>query len=231
MRRLLLAPTLFLSAALTGCVSDARIAMPAGIQSKSEVLRLTGMGGWQDGRFRLGTSEGRFTRRATKSTILNSFVRNAGGSSFEVTGPELGGSAGGRCGFEEREINAGVATLPNGRLTYNCAFQNDGQPVDGGLFLAEVPNGHGIMAGRTRAGELRLGQLTVGIRPIHHFQGGRLPTGMPLGYAFDVGGRQIGAVDLNGINKTIYAPRQPGSERDAVLMASLALSVFWDPGA
>ena len=87
------------------------------------------------------------------------------------------------------------------------------------------------MAGRTRAGELRLGQLTVAIRPIHQAQGGGLPTDMPLGYAFDVGGRQIGAVDLNGTNKTIYAPRQPGSERDAVLMASLALSVFWDPGA
>ena len=205
--------------------------MPGDLQSNSEVLRLTGMGGWQDGHFRLGASEGRFSRRATKTTALNAFVRNAGGGGFEVTGPELGGSAGGRCGFQEREINAGVATLPNERLTYNCAFQRDGQPVDGGLFLAEVPSGSGILAGRTRAGELRLGQLTVAIRPIHQAQGGGLPTDMPLGYAFDVGGRQIGAVDLNGTNKTIYAPRQPGSERDAVLMASLALSVFWDPGA
>jgi len=62
-------------------------------------------------------------------------------------------------------------------------------------------------------------------------RGGSLPNGTPLGYSFDVAGRQVGAVDLNGRNKTIYAPRQPGPERDAVLMAALALSVFWDPGA
>jgi hypothetical protein len=72
--------------------------------------------------------------------------------------------------------------------------------------------------------------VKVGIRPIHHAASGGLPTGMPLGYAFEIAGRQVGAVDLNGTGKTIYAPRQPGPERDAVLMASLALSVFWDPG-
>ena len=71
----------------------------------------------------------------------------------------------------------------------------------------------------------------TGVPGLDTVLGGGLPTGMPLGYAFDVGGRQIGAVDLNGTNKTIYAPSRPGPERDAVLMASLALSVFWDPGA
>lgn len=230
MRRLSVASALLVSAALGGC-SDARIAMPSALQSSTEQLRLAGMGGWQDGHFQLGASEGRFSRRATQTKLLNTFVRNSGSGSFEVSGPELGGSAGGRCGFEEREIDAGVAVLPNDRLTYRCAFHRDGRPVQGGLMLAEVPHGSGPLAGRTRAGELRLDQLVVNIRPIHHMRSGSLPTGTPLGYSFDVAGRQVGAVDLNGLNKTIYAPRQPGPERDAVLMAALALSVFWDPGA
>jgi hypothetical protein len=35
-------------------------------------------------------------------------------------------------------------------------------------------------------------------------------------------------VDLNGGTKTIFAPRA-GPEREAVLAASLALSILWDP--
>jgi hypothetical protein len=231
MRGLFVASTFLLASMLTGCVGDARIAMPGDLQSNTEELKLTGLGGWQDGHFRLGASEGRFSRRATQTTVFDTFVRNAGRGSFEVAGPELGGKAAGRCGFEERAIDTGVVVVPNGRLTYNCRFELNGTPVAGGLMLAEVPKGSGVLAGRTRAGELRLGQLAVGIQPIHHARSGGLPTGTPLGYAFHVAGRQIGAVDLNGTNKTIYAPRQPGPEHDAVLLASLALSVFWDPGA
>lgn len=228
MHRAFLASTLLL---LAGCVGSARIAIPGDVQASTEQLKLTGMGGWQDGHFRLGASEGKFSRRLAQTKFLGAFVRNSGGGSFELVGPELGGIAGGRCGFDEREIDTGLAVVPSGRLTYHCDFQRDGRPVEGGLMLAEVPHGHGPFSGRTRAGEFRLGQLIVGVQPIHRAAGGGLPVGTPLGYAFLVEGRQIGAVDLNGTNKTIYAPRNAGPERDAVLMASLAMSVFWDPGS
>ena len=231
MRGILSTSIIAAASMLAACAADSRIAMAGDILASTQELKLTGMGGWQDGRFKLGASDGRFSRRATQTTLLDTFVRNAGGGSFEIAGPEVGGAASGRCGYEEREIDAGLVTVPNGRLSYNCRFELNGTPVAGGLMLAEVPHGGGILAGRTRAGELRLGQQVVTIRPIHHARGGGLPTGSPLGYAFDLDGRQIGAVDLNGTTKTIYAPIQPGSQRDAVLLASLALSVFWDPGA
>lgn len=230
MRKLLFATSLLACAALAGC-SEARIAVPSDVTGSTQQLQITGMGGWQDGRFRLGASEGRFSRRASRTEIFKTFARNSGRGSFDVAGPELGGSANGHCAFDEREVNLGVAVVPNGRLTYRCQFQRDGRQVDGGLFLAEVPNGSGLLAGRSRAGEVRLGAMVVGIRAIHHAEGGGLPAGTPLGYAFDLNGRQIGAIDLNGGTKTIYAPTRPGPERDAVLMASLALSVFWDPDA
>ena len=205
--------------------------MPSDVLANTEQLELTGMSGWQDGHFNLGASEGKFSRRSSTTTVFDRFVRNAGHGNFEIAGPELGGVAIGRCAFDEREIDADVAVLPNGRLTYTCEFSRDGRRIDGGLLLAEVPHRTGLLAGRTRAGEVRLGATRVGIRAIHHVEGGGLPTGTPLGYAFDVNGRQIGAIDLNGGDKTIFAPARPGPERDAVLMASLALSVFWDPGA
>jgi hypothetical protein len=223
-------PALLLATALTGC-TQARIAVPSDLMLNSEQLELTGMGMWPNGTFRLGSSQGRFTRRAVQTKVFDTFMRNVGSGGFEIAGPEFGGSAGGRCGFDERERDVGAGVIvPLGRLTYHCEFQRNGHRVSGGLFLAEVPNGSALLAGRTRAGELQIGDVKVGIRPIHHAASGGLPTGMPLGYAFEIAGLQVGAVDLNGTAKTIYAPRQPGPERDAVLMASLALSVFWDPG-
>lgn len=205
--------------------------MPAELQARTERIELTGMGGWERGQFRLGASEGRFTRRAAQLRVDDFYIENVGGGSFEATGPELGGRLSARCGFHEEEFDSGIVVTPGARLAYGCEFERDGAPVPGGLLLAEVPASRGALAGRTRAGELHIGDVRIGIQAIHDMESGRLPSGTPLGYAFDVGGRQIGAVDLNGPDKTIFAPRAAGPEREAVLTASLALSIFWDPGA
>ncbi len=216
--------------ALTGCVREARIAVPADVQARTERLEIAGMGYGERGDFTLGASHGRFARIALQ-TGDGLVVDNVGRGSLDIAGPELGGSVTAICGFHEREIDMGVLVATRDRLAYGCEFERDRVPLPGGLLLSEVPTSRSILAGRTRAGELRIGDLRVGIRAIHDMEGGRVRSGSPLGYAFDIDGRQIGAVDLNGGNKTIYAPRTAGPEREAVLMASLALSIFWDPGA
>jgi hypothetical protein len=230
--RFLAVPALLGAVLLAGCVREAHIAMPADVAAGTERIELTGMGGWQSGHFKLGSSEGRFTRRAsqTRAGIGGAFVRNIGGGGFDVRGPEFGGGLAGTCGFHQTEVDAGIVVIPGARLAYGCEFDRDGLHLSGGLLLKEVPTSRSVLAGRTRAGEIQLGDLKLDIRPIHHMQGGGLPTGSPLGYAFDLEGRQIGAIDLNGPNKTVYAPRAAGPERDAVLTAAIALSIFWDPG-
>jgi hypothetical protein len=217
--------------ALTGCMREARIAMPADVQARTERIQLSGMGGWERGDFTLGASQGRFTRQALQSRQGGFFVQNLGGGSFDVAGPELGGRVTATCGFHESEFDAGAILASGDRLAYGCEFERDRTRIPGGLLLAEVPTSRSVLAGRTRAGELQVGDVRLGIRAIHDMEGGSIPSGTPLGYAFDIGGRQVGAVDLNGTDKTIYAPREAGAEREAVLMASLALSIFWDPGA
>lgn len=215
---------------LTGCVREAQIAMPADLQASTERLEIAGMGYGERGDFTLGASHGQFTRLSLQ-TGDGFVVDNVGRGRFEVAGPELGGRVSATCGFHERELDMGAVVATRDRLAYGCNFERDRVPLPGGLLLAEVPTSGSVLAGRTRAGELQIGDLRIGIRAIHDMEGGRLPSGTPLGYAFDIGGRQIGAVDLNGGDKTIYAPRAAGPEREAVLMASLALSIFWDPGA
>lgn len=68
----------------------------------------------------------------------------------------------------------------------------------------------------------------IAVRSIHRDIAGGLPTSTALGYSFSANGREIGAVDLNGLNKTLYVPRS-GPDREAVIVASVALSTFWDP--
>ena len=215
---------------LAGCVQEARIAMPADLAAGTERLEVAGMGYGERGDFTLGFSAGRFVRQSlqTRDGVL---VQNLGRGRFSVAGPELGGLVTASCGFHESEYEAGSVSVTADRLAYGCEFERDRVPLPARLLLAEVPTSRGLLAGRTRAGELQIGNVRLGIRAIHDMEGGRIRSGTPLGYAFDVDGRQLGAVDLNGGNKTIYAPRTPGAEREAVLMASLALSVFWDPGA
>jgi hypothetical protein len=213
---------------LSGCIREAEIAMPGDLRSNLEPIEVTGIGGGERGGFRLGSAQGSFTRRSIQTREDDFHVRNFGGGSFAVEGPELPGRLSANCGFDAEEFDSGIVTVSGERLAYHCEFQRDLEPV-GGLALAEVPRGRGILAGITRAGEARFGDVRLEIRPVHDMEGGRMPTGTPLGYAFHIGGRQVGAVDLNGLDKTIYAPRS-GPEREAVLAASLALSIFWDPG-
>ena len=226
-----LALALGAASGLAGCVEEARIAMPSGLAASSERVELTGMGGGERGRFRLGSSEGRFTRSSISAGYDGGpVVRNLGGGSFELAGPDVAGVLEGECRFDEAEIQAGSVSFPAERFAYRCRFRRDGRPIDAGLILEEVPARPGkLLSGRTRAGEVHMGGRVAEIRPIHDMAGGRLPTAMPLGYSLELDGRPLGAVDLNGPDKTIFAPRS-GPERELVLAASLALSVLWDPG-
>ena len=222
---------LLLGAVLAGgCVRDARIAMPADVQARTERIELRGMGFGERGGFHLGAAPGTFTRKSLQTRLDDVYVQNIGGGSFDVAAARGGDRLSGRCGFHEEEFDSGLVVAPGLRLAYGCEFARNGTPIPGGLLLKEVPTSRSILAGRTRAGGLEIGGLTLQVRAIHDMAGGRVPSGSPLGYAFHLGGRQIGAVDLNGDTKTIFAPAEPGPEREAVLLASLALAVFWDPG-
>jgi len=219
---------MMLPLATSACVRDAQIAVPATLAASTEQIVLAGMGGSDRGSFRLGASEGHFTRAADR--YGDDFATfNSGGGTFSVTGPETGAISA-ECAFDQSDAEIGIATLPVERFLYRCRFQEGGRPIDASLVLEEAPRSpRRLLSQVSRAGTLHFGGRIYGIRAIHEFQGGSLLSGTPLGYSFDTDGRAIGAVDLNGLDKTIYTPRG-GAERQAVLIGSLALSILWDPG-
>jgi hypothetical protein len=216
---------------LSACsIREGRIAMPPHLSTSTERLDLRGMGGGTRGNFNLAGAYGRFTRSAERLAIFDPlFVRNSGGGSFRLEHSQLGPDLSGRCRYREREVNAGPISVIPRRMVYHCDFAREGRPIDAELILEDPKGALGTVHGRAeRDGMLVFEGLRIGIRSIHRDQRGGLPAPTALGYLFDIDGYEMGAVDLNGINKTIYAPRSP-LEREAVLAASLALSVFWDP--
>lgn len=217
-------------ATLGACVREAHIAMPSELAAQTERLELRGMGGGTRGDFELAGARGHFTRSAERLGVLGDVLtKNRGGGSFRIEPSQLTGDLSGRCDYREREVNVGPIALTPGRLVYVCEFARDGRPLRADLLIRDPKGALGTLHGRAeRIGSMMFEGREIAIRSIHRDQGGGLPAPNALGYMFELDGREIGAVDLNGLNKTIYAPRS-GPDREAVLAASLALSIFWDP--
>ena len=208
---------------LSGCIRESRIAMSSDLAANTERLELTGMGFGQRGDFDFAGSEGRFTRGADRLQLLDAvLVSNSGGGTFRHAGLE------GACSYREREINIGAISLPERPFLYRCSFGRNGLPAGELVIEEETGTAGSLLSKRGRRGFMTFAGERYTIKSIHREQGGGLASGTALGYRFDHDGREIGAVDLNGENKTVFAPRGGGA-REAVFAGSLALSVLWDP--
>jgi hypothetical protein len=219
------------SLALSACsIREARIATPSDFAATTEQLELRGMGGGRSGDFRLGGVPGSFSRSAERQEIFDPLlVRHRGGGSFNLSESPLAPQLSGRCRYREQDLNVGSISVTPDRLGYHCVFHRDSRPLAAELVLEDPKPLFGTLHGRAeRIGRLYIEGQEIGIRSIHRDREGGLPAPTALGYMFDVGGRDIGAVDVNGLNKTLYVPRDP-QLREAVIAAGLALSIFWDP--
>jgi hypothetical protein len=223
MKKLLAAATAVAAIAASGCVREAQIRMPHELVAQNERIELTGMGGGRSGSFRLGADSGQFTRGADQLAIFDPLVvrnRGGGGFSLSVAGRPVEGS----CGYRAEEVNVGPIAAPSRTFAYRCLFARGGRPVDAQLLLHATPPKLGMEA---RGGLLEFEGQRLTLRSIHNDAKGGLPTPAPLGYVFELDGRAVGAIDLNGPNKTIHVA--PGPSRDAVIAGSLALAILWDP--
>lgn len=217
--------------ALSACsIREARIATPSYFAVETERLELRGMGGATNGDFDVAGSRGLFTRGAERLGIFDPLlVRHRGGGEFRIAGPLTGHELAGRCAYRQTEVNPGPLAVTPQRFAYRCEFARDGRPIDAELVIEDPQSGFGTLHGRSeRRGTLWFEGQRISLRSIHRDQGGGLPVPHPLGYMFEADGRQIGAVDLNGLDKTLFVPRAE-PQREAVIAAALALAILWDP--
>ena len=217
--------------ALSGCsIRASQIAVTPELTASAERIELTGMGAGRSGDFHLGQATGTFTRSADRLGIFDPLlVKHRGGGSFKLRELPGGSELAGRCSYREDVVTAGPVSVTPGRFVFHCDFARNGQPIDASLVIVDPKPALGTLHGRDeRTGMLVYQGRQIAVHSIHRDIGGGLPNPTALGYSFSVAGQEIGAVDLNGLNKTLFVPRN-GAEREAIIMGSVALSTFWDP--
>lgn len=231
MRQSIALATFILAALSSGCtVREGRMALPAHLPAATEPLSLRGIGGGTRGDFELGTTRGRFSRSAERFGIFDPLlVRHKGGVSFQLDGTATSAPLAGRCIYREGRFSLGPITVTPKRLAFHCEFARGGRRIDAALVLEDPQSAIGTIHGRSeRVGNLFYEGQNIDIHSIHRDQGGGLPSPTALGYIFSDDNGEVGAVDLNGLNKTVFTPLA-GKHREAVVAAALALSISWDP--
>ena len=209
--------------ALAGCAS-AQMRLPENLAAATRT-EFHGIGGWAKGDFSAGPWSGTYERSAEQLSYLIPLVENRGHSDFTL---ERAGSEplAGSCRMRENSVDLGLVEVTTRPMAYRCEFVS-GRATPGYLELQEVNGGH--INRYERRGRITLGGEAVEIRSVHHLADTSMPVSTPIGYVFEQHGRPVGAVELNGRPALMIEPGASPELRRTLMLAALALGVFWDP--
>jgi hypothetical protein len=221
--------TFFTSTLLAGCgaIKPAQMALPPALEAGAERVTITGLGGAPRGEFRVAGEHGSFTRSASRLALFDALYEGESAVASFTFAPPRGVAS--RCGMRRRTANAGVLTYEFKPMAYTCGFSGTGQPAQ--LTLSEARSTSRVQSmKRERSGEMMLGDVRLAVRSSHALAGSMLETAGPIGYVFERDGRPVAAVEINGTEPLItLGAGNTAGERQAVILASLALALLWDP--
>jgi hypothetical protein len=217
---------------LAGCaaVHTAQMVLPPALQGAQQIT-LTGIGGGRSGSFVAGDFRGEFRRSDERFAFFDSAIeRRSGGTSFVVRGPGINGAIEANCRMRERTVTLGIVNFETDPMAYGCRFTHEGQVLPARFEVQARRQGIGGMLRRQeRRGEIAFDRVTLGIRSVHDLEGTTLQMASPIGYVFESGGMVVGSVEINGAPVIRFAADTAREVRRAVLLAALALGLFWDP--
>ncbi len=219
-------------ACLAGCasVSPARMATPPGLGENPERIAITGAGGARAGAFAAGPFSGSFERSETRLALFDPLIeRRSGWTRFSLAGPDINGRLEIDCAMRQRALALGPVSIEPEPMTYACTIDHEGRRLPARFELADLPSGIAGPLRAARRGEIALAGALVQVRSEHRLEGSALPLATPSGYVFERDGRTLGALDLNGAPAILFGSAADLAERRAILVAALALALFWDP--
>lgn len=217
---------LILSAiALAGCAS-AQMRLPENLATASRV-EFQGIDGWRSGDYTAGGYSGHYERSSDRLSYFDTVNESRGHSEFTLAGGDVPEAIEGRCRMRESSINLGLVEVTTRPMAYRCEFRLDEQPMAASLELQEVTNS--AINRYERRGLVSLAHETVEIRSVHHLAGTSMPVSTPIGYVFEQNGHPVGALELNGRPALMIEPGASVQLRRTLMLAAVALGVFWDP--
>lgn len=213
---------------LSACagISAAQMARPAALQSATS-MPISGIGGGEKGRVVVGQYQGSFSRSATRLSFFELYNMRDGGATFNLHGPHFTNGIEGSCVMKERSVTIDIVEFKPAPMAYGCDFQAGGQRI---VAMFEVQeSAPGLSNRQERRGEMMIDGAVLEIRSVHDIAGAIFPVSAPIGYVFERNGVAVGGVEINGEPVLFEAPDASAAERKAILLAAVALSVFWDP--
>ncbi len=210
---------------LSACAT-AHMARPVALET-ADSTPIFGIGGGETGAFTAGQTNGKFSRSATRLSFFEVYNMRDGGAKFSLTGPEFTNGVDARCTMKERSVTIDWVEMKPAPMAYGCEFSTDGQRVPALFEVQETASGPTNK--QERRGEVMVDGAILDIRSVHEIEGGVLPVSAPIGYVFERDGVAIGGVEINGDQVMFAAPGASAADRKAILLAAVALSVFWDP--
>jgi hypothetical protein len=228
-------PALIAMAALAAAVSlsacaitPAEMARPAALAGASAVP-ISGIGGGQKGSFTVAGNSGAFSRTATHLSVFDIFNARDGGASFTLQGADFRDGLQVACTMRERSITLDIVEFKPAPMALGCDVKAAGRSAPAMLEIQEsAPD---LTNRQQRRGAVMIDGARLDIRSVHEIAGSLLPTSQPMGYVFERNGIAIGGVDLNNGPMMLQGAAASEADRKAVLLAAVALSVFWDPAA
>ena len=211
---------------------EARMRLPKAPEAAMEEVAITGLGYGERGNFRIankasGQDEagGIYVRRAHSGNFFD-VGGDVGHVEFTLHGDQVRGKLAAFCRYSQGDVGVSDGVrLTFKPLSYSCKMERDGYPIEARLNINER-----ALLSNERRGSVSFEGQTMELRSVHKMRGSKVPSGTPVGYVFLQDGKEIGGVDTNGLKiNPVFLPRN-SELRDAALMASIALFLFWDPG-
>jgi hypothetical protein len=239
MRQLLLTGTGVVAAALAAAAAGfeiARMQLPAELATEADRVVASGFGGKNRGHYELEDGGGEFTRIESRFAVLDPlYAANRGKSSFTLEGDDAGDGAAAECAFRERTVTIGVVTFDPAKLAYVCDVRDGRGAALGSLALGEPrPEGfkQRMLAREQRRGVAEIGGVSLELSSVHHYEGSRLSSQVPVGYVLMHGTEPVAALELTDSNPSFMFRSGLAPEvRRAALLAALGLAVLRDPAA
>jgi hypothetical protein len=220
------AAALVASLSLGACASlpTARIELPDHLAAIAP-LTLEGPIGVARGDFRLGELQGSFERQASRLDLFGRLAQDRALVSYRLQGDGLRAD----CKLIGNTATLGALQLPLKRANYACSFSRDGQALPQRLELKAEDAAAGTR--EERRGSFVAGNVTLELQSLHRVQGSPLPLPAPAGYLMRHQGQVVAALDLNDVRPRLWQRAPDAAASAAVLQASLALALLWDPAS
>ncbi|GAD79521.1 hypothetical protein [Vibrio ezurae] len=219
---------LLVASSLFGCASTA-IMVKSDAVSAQPVLPVTvdgKFGGFGDeGSFKVAELyNGRFTRDSNKSSYFGVMGSTQGSMMAELDSKD-GKHWKLQCSGKESNLSLASLGLSSKAKPFKCDITEDGQSV--GTY--EITAEHSLMGASKESGFVSVNGVKIQLAAVKKAQGSAFETGQPLGYSFTIDGKEVAATQTNGSISIQMLPELTDSQRDTVVVGSIASALSWRP--